>query len=218
MGCHQHTNVHDEKRTRGSARQGASTATSSAGQDRDQRHDTADRATTGRTSTLPAGQAAQGRAVRASATPADKDEQETFDTIRPSAARPQCHEDSLHKGSLGEKCSRCHSPGMWDALKFDHDEPFPDDTKGSEGFPLKGEHKNNDCEACHPKRAVRRHADDVRRRRLPRQRRRAQGPARQPVREVPPRDRRQHLQPQHDVALPLDGKHLTCAAPTAIRR
>jgi len=59
----------------------------------------------------------------------------------------RCHEDSLHKGTLGKKCSSCHSSGTWDALKFDHNvDTFPDGTKG---YPLKGEHKNNKCESCH---------------------------------------------------------------------
>lgn len=59
----------------------------------------------------------------------------------------RCHEDSLHKGSLGKKCTACHSSGLWDALKFDHNAAtFPD---GTEGYPLKGEHKGNKCESCH---------------------------------------------------------------------
>ncbi len=56
----------------------------------------------------------------------------------------QCHKDSLHKGSLGEECSRCHVSGTWAGLAFTHDE----DTK----WPLKGEHKKNKCEDCHPTR------------------------------------------------------------------
>lgn len=55
-----------------------------------------------------------------------------------------CHKDSLHKGSLGETCTRCHTSGTWAALEFTHDE----DTK----WPLKGEHKNSRCEDCHPTR------------------------------------------------------------------
>ncbi|MEZ4358902.1 MAG: cytochrome c3 family protein [Kofleriaceae bacterium] len=62
----------------------------------------------------------------------------------PMECGARCHEDSLHKGSLGAECSRCHSPGTWDALRFDHD----DDTE----FKLKGEHKKNACESCHPSR------------------------------------------------------------------
>ena len=56
-----------------------------------------------------------------------------------------CHEDSLHKGSLGAECSRCHEPGQWPAVRFDHKE----DTK----WPLKGKHAQvKDCASCHPAR------------------------------------------------------------------
>ncbi len=59
----------------------------------------------------------------------------------------RCHEDSLHKGSLGKACTPCHESGSWAAEKFDHDvDTFPD---GTEGYPLKGEHRDNKCEACH---------------------------------------------------------------------
>lgn len=58
----------------------------------------------------------------------------------------RCHEDSLHKGTLGDECTPCHSPGIWDAVRFDH----TDDTK----WPLEGLHaKIADCADCHPKRA-----------------------------------------------------------------
>jgi len=57
----------------------------------------------------------------------------------------RCHEDSLHRGTLGNECSNCHSPGLWDAVRFDH----TDDTK----WPLEGLHaKIADCADCHPKR------------------------------------------------------------------
>jgi len=57
-----------------------------------------------------------------------------------------CHEDSLHKGSLGQQCSRCHEPGQWPAIRFDH-------TKQTK-WPLKGKHADvKDCNACHPNRA-----------------------------------------------------------------
>lgn len=62
----------------------------------------------------------------------------------PMECGARCHEDSLHKGALGAECSRCHSPGTWDALRFNHNE----DTK----YKLKGEHKKNSCESCHPTR------------------------------------------------------------------
>ncbi|HUJ58628.1 MAG TPA: hypothetical protein VLX92_09050 [Kofleriaceae bacterium] len=57
-----------------------------------------------------------------------------------------CHEDSLHKGSLGQECSRCHEPGQWPAVRFDH----ATQTK----WPLKGKHAQiKTCESCHPSRA-----------------------------------------------------------------
>jgi hypothetical protein len=78
----------------------------------------------------------------------------SFSNLSPNCnAAGQCHEDSLHQGTLGAKCVACHVSGTWDALKFDHDLPFPKDAKGKvASFPLKGEHKNNKCEACHPAR------------------------------------------------------------------
>ena len=57
-----------------------------------------------------------------------------------------CHEDSLHKGTLGDECSRCHEPGLWPAVRFDHTQ----DTK----WPLAGKHTAiKDCESCHPARS-----------------------------------------------------------------
>jgi hypothetical protein len=78
----------------------------------------------------------------------------SFEHVEPNCnGAKQCHEDSLHEGTLGEGCQSCHTPGTWDALKFDHDKPFPKDAKGEvTAFPLKGEHKNNKCEQCHPQR------------------------------------------------------------------
>ncbi len=68
-------------------------------------------------------------------------------------ASGQCHEDSLHKASLGQKCLACHASGTWEALNFDHNKPFPADAKGKvAAYPLKGEHKKNTCESCHPQR------------------------------------------------------------------
>lgn len=56
-----------------------------------------------------------------------------------------CHEDSLHEGSLGPQCSRCHEPGQWPAVRFDHQQ----DTT----WPLAGKHAQiKDCESCHPRR------------------------------------------------------------------
>ncbi len=63
----------------------------------------------------------------------------------PMECGARCHEDTLHKGSLGDVCLTCHSPGMWDAVRFDH----TDDTE----WKLKGLHaKIPDCADCHPKR------------------------------------------------------------------
>ncbi|MBP6630856.1 MAG: hypothetical protein KBG28_22980 [Kofleriaceae bacterium] len=63
----------------------------------------------------------------------------------PKECGVRCHQDSLHKGSLGQECSRCHSPGQWEAVTFQHDE----DTE----FVLKGLHKTvASCDDCHPKR------------------------------------------------------------------
>lgn len=78
----------------------------------------------------------------------------SFSGLKPDCnAAGQCHEDSLHRGTLGDRCLTCHVSGIWDALKFDHDKPFPKDAKGKvESFPLKGEHKKNKCESCHPER------------------------------------------------------------------
>ncbi len=78
----------------------------------------------------------------------------SFSGLKPNCnAAGQCHEDSLHLGTLGDRCMACHASGTWDALKFDHDQPFPKDSKSKvDAFPLKGEHKKNKCEACHPDR------------------------------------------------------------------
>ena len=56
-----------------------------------------------------------------------------------------CHQDSLHKGTLGQECSRCHEPGQWPAVRFDH--------KADTRWPLEGKHAQvKACEACHPNR------------------------------------------------------------------
>ncbi len=78
----------------------------------------------------------------------------SFSNLKPNCnAAGQCHEDSLHEGTLGVKCMLCHVSGTWSALGFDHNKPFPPDAKGElKEYPLKGEHKKNDCESCHPER------------------------------------------------------------------
>lgn len=53
-----------------------------------------------------------------------------------------CHKsDDKHAGRYGEKCESCHSPKEWEHTEFSHDK----DTK----FPLKGYHKDLDCQDCH---------------------------------------------------------------------
>lgn len=55
-----------------------------------------------------------------------------------------CHEDRLHKGTLGkDTCNNCHEGGKWTAEKFDHDQSR---------YPLVGKHKDAACESCHPQR------------------------------------------------------------------
>ena len=95
--------------------------------------------------TVPCGDCHTGR---------DKNNKTTFTHIEPNCnANGKCHEDSLHQGSLGAGCMTCHSSGTWDALNFDHQQPFPDDAKGEvKAFALKGEHLKNKCADCHPKR------------------------------------------------------------------
>lgn len=64
----------------------------------------------------------------------------------PTECGGSCHEDSLHAGKLGQECSRCHEPGQWPAVRFDHTK----DTK----WPLDGKHAAvKDCGSCHPARA-----------------------------------------------------------------
>lgn len=61
---------------------------------------------------------------------------------KPSKACYACHEkDDDHKGRNGEKCQDCHSVESWKKVDFDHGK----DTK----FPLKGEHEDLVCNACH---------------------------------------------------------------------
>ncbi len=61
----------------------------------------------------------------------------------PMECGARCHEDSLHHGRLGAECSRCHSPGLWDPVRFDH--------KKDTDFPLRGLHQSvPKCIDCHP--------------------------------------------------------------------
>ena len=53
-----------------------------------------------------------------------------------------CHKkQDIHKGKLGQKCQTCHIESSWKKSGFDHD-------KGTD-FPLKGKHKQIDCQLCH---------------------------------------------------------------------
>ena len=53
-----------------------------------------------------------------------------------------CHED-YHQGTLSQECENCHGFRAFDpALNFDHAET---------DFPLKGQHQEVDCAACHEK-------------------------------------------------------------------
>ncbi|MBP6628405.1 MAG: hypothetical protein KA297_03185 [Kofleriaceae bacterium] len=66
-------------------------------------------------------------------------------TNTPRECGVTCHEDTLHRGTLGAECSRCHEPGQWPAVRFDH---TADTT-----WALKGKHQEvRPCEACHPAR------------------------------------------------------------------
>jgi hypothetical protein len=53
-----------------------------------------------------------------------------------------CHrDDDPHKGGQGENCSACHNETSWTKnTRFDHD---------LSRFPLLGEHKKIECDACH---------------------------------------------------------------------
>lgn len=53
-----------------------------------------------------------------------------------------CHlSDDVHDGALGARCDQCHTEINWqDPVFFDH---------GLTGFPLLGEHSQNECEDCH---------------------------------------------------------------------
>lgn len=58
-----------------------------------------------------------------------------------------CHKkDDVHKGSLGPKCSECHTEQTWKEAKFDH---------ASTRFQLQGRHTEVACADCHPNRKYR---------------------------------------------------------------
>jgi hypothetical protein len=52
-----------------------------------------------------------------------------------------CHQDQHHEGRLGWNCGLCHNPNSWARWRFDHDTQTR--------YPLTGEHRGLDCQACH---------------------------------------------------------------------
>jgi hypothetical protein len=52
-----------------------------------------------------------------------------------------CHRDQHHEGRLGSNCGLCHNPNSWARWRFDHDKQTR--------YPLTGEHRDLDCQACH---------------------------------------------------------------------
>jgi hypothetical protein len=56
-----------------------------------------------------------------------------------------CHKD-VHEGRFGPRCATCHSTDGWRVIRNPSEErAFHDKTR----FPLKGEHLDVDCKACH---------------------------------------------------------------------
>ena len=139
MGCHQHKNVHNRERTDDQC------LTCHKAPGKLELSDKAVATYHGRSSRFPL---VKGhKTVKcAQCHPYDVKTKTTSYTDTPSECGVRCHEDSLHKGSLGETCSRCHSPGMWESIRFDHTE----DTT----WPLEGLHAEvPTCKDCHPQRA-----------------------------------------------------------------
>ncbi len=151
MGCHEHKNAHDRKFNNGQCFGGGNCHVDAG----DPRTNTAnmEKVYHGPNSKFPLVKGHKDVPCAECHTGRKKNKT-TFEKIPPScSANAKCHEDSLHKGTLSEKCEACHTPGIWDALRFDHDEPFPKPHKGElDAYPLKGAHKDNKCEACHPTR------------------------------------------------------------------
>jgi hypothetical protein len=57
-----------------------------------------------------------------------------------------CHPDQHHEGRLGPNCELCHNPNSWTRWRFDHDRQTR--------YPLTGQHRDLDCQACHVTRKV----------------------------------------------------------------
>jgi hypothetical protein len=155
MNCHEHKNVHDGKYADNKCtdKTGAKGCHSDAGKLEFNYKSLTERYH-GPSSDFPLVKGHRGVPCGDCHTGRSKKNKTTFTKIPTDCnANGKCHEDSLHRGELGEQCTACHSSGVWTALKFDHDEPFPDDAKGEvKSFPLKGNHKEVKCEECHPKR------------------------------------------------------------------
>ncbi len=72
---------------------------------------------------------------------------ETFLKYSPLAFKgcTDCHKDP-HEGKFGPRCSSCHSTQGWRTIRnASQERAFHDKTR----FPLKGEHVDVDCKACH---------------------------------------------------------------------
>jgi len=151
MGCHEHKNVHDKKFNNAQCT-GGNGCHASAGQ-LELKYTNMVKVYHGPTSNFPLVKGHKDVPCAACHTGRKKGKT-TFEPIPAScSANAKCHEDSLHRGTLSDKCEACHSPGVWDALRFDHDKPFPKPHQGDvDEFPLKGAHKENKCESCHPTR------------------------------------------------------------------
>ncbi|HEY4175883.1 MAG TPA: hypothetical protein VGM90_03590 [Kofleriaceae bacterium] len=152
MGCHQHKNVHDKKYTNAQCFGGGGCHVEPGNPNIKSKE--MEKVYHGPNSAFPLVKGHKDVPCAECHTGRSKSNKTTFEKIPSSCAEnKKCHEDSLHKGSLSNKCELCHSPGTWDATRFSHDEPFPKPNEGSvDSFPLKGAHKDNKCEACHPQR------------------------------------------------------------------
>jgi hypothetical protein len=66
----------------------------------------------------------------------------TRDYARTSSTCRDCHANrDVHRGGLGERCDRCHTPNDWHVWEFDH--------RHETGFALEGAHARATCAACH---------------------------------------------------------------------
>lgn len=134
MGCHKHANVHEKKWNDGQCKNCHKPG------DINVSRDTAVKSYHGPASRFPLVKGHKGVPC-AACHKAAADGKTVFTELSVECGEG-CHEDSLHKGSLGDECSRCHVPGIWKATQFDHSE----DSK----FELKGLHRTvPECEDCH---------------------------------------------------------------------